>query len=180
MIIAKDDSWAICTPPKTGTVSLQTALVPNFANTLQYRHQSSYTGKGERILVVRNPLERWASMYWFTKQKARTAIFLGAYTLNVDMYAHQFFIRRELDPHPFFTDNQVEFHKKFEADIYFKQEDGLQKIMSYIGLGYVQVPHENQTKSKVGWQQTSKLLNKENYNKVMEWADKDLFKFKYT
>jgi hypothetical protein len=70
MLVSFDGRWSICTPPKTGTMSLEATLRHRYpiAYQDQGRHGFDPPPHGERIMVVRHPYDRWWSMYWFMKR----------------------------------------------------------------------------------------------------------------
>lgn len=182
MIIANDQKWVICTPPKTGTVSLQNCLVPKYAQKSVYRHEASYTGRGVRILVVRHPLERWASLYWRKRQKAlggKTDLWLGDVAHDIVKYTSQWISARSSNTNEMYTWNQVDFVNHFKPTYFFRLEDQSYKdLLKFIKVRE-QLPHANKTGDKKGWVETSKLMTKAQMEFIVKWALADLTYFGY-
>lgn len=173
---------AICTPPKTGTVSLQAALVPKYATKTSGRHTMEYNGRGYRMITVRHPLERWASMYWFTKQKSHRGIFMAGFAETPNTYADEWVRRRFKTPmYHTWLSSQSEYFNCFEATSYAKQEDGFDELLielRHYGIN-ITIPHLNVTTVKHSWQETARQLNRHNLAAIREWAKRDRMFFNY-
>lgn len=190
MIVHNKCKWVICTPTKTGTYSLEATLIDRLnvaykhqpiISVVGYRHMTEYDGPGNRILVIRHPLERWASIYWFTRMHMLrgNGIYLSNFAWDVNVYAKEWYRRRLHNPHPMYTDNLFETYKNFRPNVIFKQEEGLQKLIDYLGYD-TRVSHKNRTDDKKDWCDTLPLLNAENISNIMTWAKPDLKKFNYS
>lgn len=63
--------WATCNPTKTGSQRLRRVLEnAGLIEVFGPFHNATYeqaVGYGQRILIARDPLERWVSAYWFTR-----------------------------------------------------------------------------------------------------------------
>lgn len=68
MIGLKEYSALICNPSKCGTERLVRTLVPEFGHTNKEKHGWTHLeGYEKYVLIVRDPLERWVSTYWWIK-----------------------------------------------------------------------------------------------------------------
>lgn len=187
MIIENNNKWAICTPTKTGTYSLQHTLINRLkvAHKLQYdKHDTEYNGKGKRYMMVRHPLERWASMYWFfvNLEERDASVFLKKYIgRGINIFAEEWISRvknKANEPNTMYLDNYYDIYLKFKPDKFFKLEDGLQNVIEFLGYD-IKVSRSNVTKDKCSWYETRNLLSEKNLNFIHQWAKPDIQFFKY-
>ena len=124
MIGLKDYSVLICNPSKCGTERLVRTLVPEFAYKVREKHGWSHVpGYEKYVLMVRDPLERWVSTYWWIKnsgtyQGYRAIIgpymkCFGDFTKFIASRKSQSFVFNSLD----------EYHLRFDCTDVQKLED---------------------------------------------------------
>lgn len=176
MIVSHDGAWCICSPKKTATQSLEGMLVPQFASIVGEMHGSEWAGSGERILVVRNPYERLASMFWFAlKSHAndyRPA--LGATEwcrrLLADQYVNKSVARE-------WSRNQLQLAAEFRPSVTFRLEDGLMRVVNHVGV-YVDEQRRNVTgdskASRKPFAETFALADESLRQAIDAWAAPDM------
>lgn len=70
MIGCLDKSRLIAMPTKCGTERLKSTLVKKAKVAIELKHDHGwiqYSGYEQRMLLVRDPMERWVSTYWWLK-----------------------------------------------------------------------------------------------------------------
>lgn len=184
MLLAKNKSWVLCTPSKTGSSSLIATLVDKLKVADHYRpgedsnrHGTVYHGKAERLLIVRHPLERWSSIYWYAQKKEGR--FLHKYSYDVNEYFEAWMEARRKNMFHSFTMFFEDYLIHFTPKKIFKLEDGLEKIMHYLKLPTDDVSEANVNKLNVGWKETSKLLTKFNRERLEDMVKADIKLLKY-
>lgn len=187
MILANDNSWVMCTPTKVGSTSLEATLINRlkiahnifqespYQHGPKYQHGAMYHGKAERILIVRHPLERWSSIYWFMVKRN---IFLKKYAHDINLWTEEWLKSREVDKHRMWNMSLVDYHKIFKPKKIFKQENGFNDLLEYIGQE-IQMSNSNINPLNFGWDNTKKLLTASNYKKIEDLFKPDIKILKY-
>lgn len=190
MIVENNNKWIICTPAKTGSYSLENTLIKGLgvAHKLEANNRvdCQYNGKiKRRILIVRHPLERWSSMFWFARQKnfAGRSIF-GSAEAGLTLpktacrsYAMEWLRAWSVQEHPNFTRTFSEMKSIFGASQTWQIEN-LQGLL--YDLGYmVDIKHSNKGQYVHSWKSTSKLLDKFQREKIISIYQQDLKQFHY-
>lgn len=184
MIAAINDAWVICTPTKVGTYSLEGTLIDrlNVGYKITPRHRPDVPEcvprTAKRLIVVRHPLDRWASMYWFIVRETGKGIWLEKFSHDINVFCEEWLRRRKEDPHWMWTDSQAEHNDVFQADVFFKQEDDLQRLVDYLGYD-IRVSHRNETQGRPSVDETLAALEPKNLQAVLAWATRDCELFKY-
>lgn len=186
MLVALDGSWAVLTPKKCGTHSLYAALcpseygrdrghLPDLAASIGGWHEPKWGGVGKRVMVVRHPFDRLASMVWFAEEHSQP-------------YPHKpptspdYWVRRLLDDRRLGREETAEWWRTcsdyadlFRPDVACRLEDGLEKVFGEIGLGgAAEVLHRNRTQQRLSTEETLALLSAETMERVSGWAAEDL------
>ena len=185
MTEANSLKWVICSPAKTGSYSIERTLISKMEIAHKWKTQNRvgtfYDGKAkERILVVRNPLDKWASMYWFMKEvhgKGRT-IWMGKHTNSIENFATHWLEAVRNNPHANWTDSYSDMALKFKPSKVFKLESLKFDLEGLLGYE-VELLHANKTGFKLPWKETKKELSKKNLDGIMAWAKPDLKRFNY-
>lgn len=145
MIVADDDAWAICSPKKTASQSLDGMLVPQFGKQVGEIHGSEWSGAGKRVLVIRNPYERLASMFWFALKEHvsdhRPDLGPEEWCRRVLAGQHvEKAVERE------WCRNQRQHADEFTPSVVCRLEDGLSRVCEAIGAGVLE-QRRNETAS---------------------------------
>lgn len=190
MIVANNNKWIIATPAKTGSYSLENTLIKSLrvAHKLEANNRVGCEYNGpikRRILVVRHPLERWSSMFWFARQKglAERSIFGGtdaaqkSITKAVNDYFELWEYARAAQEHPNFTDTFCEMSAQFGATEHAKTEN-LQGLINTLGFIY-DIRHSNVGKFKHSWAETSKLLTETHKGAILTVYKEDMKRYDY-
>lgn len=182
MIRAHDGRWTICTPTKCGTYSLEATLVERLsvAEKLVPRHQCEKThAVGERIMVVRHPYDRWASMWWFIVQHGAGKIWCGDFSHDINAFVTEWNYRRRERPNWMWTENLAYHHRHFEPATVFKLEtnsyvDLLRYLFEKYEVPLVKVSHKNVTRERRTWQETFDMLTPVNLDIVKKFCEPDI------
>ncbi len=180
MIVAKDHQWVICTPKKCGTHSLNSLLTDktNHGIVITPWHTRMYHGEGIRILIVRNPYERFLSMYYFTK-RVKSA-WHKKYDFIFATWANMFFADKNSNDDWQF--NCTQYAEEFQPDKIFKLEE-LDTLLHFFdenfGIVISKIPQLNTTKDRPLIDQLDQLSD-ENLLKLDMWAAPDLANFNYS
>src|SRR5262245_54835054 len=144
-LVALDNSWAVCMPKKTGSQSL-VGMCEGMAEVRGEWHGCEWDGTGERLIVVREPHERLASMYWWSLKEgnfnhgpphpdAWLARFAGLLETNKQHDAE-------------WLQTQGEMAAGFRPERVFKLEDGLRVALDYLGVSVSHIQRRNETRGK--------------------------------
>lgn len=185
MILTNDQKFVICTPPKTGSSSLLATLVDRLGVAHKHRpdgeanrHGTLYEGKAERILIVRHGLERWSSLFWFAFKKKTQ--FLHSYAeQGPDAYVEKWFESREKDDRQINNMTLLSYYEDFKPKTIFKIEDGLEKVLEYIGVKDEEVAQNNINDLNFGWEDTKNYLSPANIKRLEALFKPELKLFKY-
>lgn len=183
MTVANDFSWVLCTPSKTGSTSLATTLINRLGVAHREGSQHStichHTG-AQRIMVVRNPFDRWASMYSFCKAK-RPKAYLSEFTSNINLFANEWIKQIDnIKRNTYWTDNLSVQAMEFDPQHVFRLEDGLQNVIDHLGYD-IKVSKTNTTTPsfKQSWVECAKQLNRQNLNFIRGYLQADKINFNY-
>ena len=183
MLIAFDDSWAICSPKKSGSQSLLAMLCPRLtdgtgidkAKFVGAPHDFTWTGTGKRILIVRHPIDRFASMYWASYGDGSFAHGRG-----VEGWLEQFFQQaatKTITPAFEWTTTQTEIASVFNPDVICKLEDGLPRVLDVIGIECERVCWRNQTSPRHDFAKTFGCISDEWKKRIIDFTGPDLALF---
>lgn len=183
MLVATDGSWAFALPKKTGSQSLSGMLAAddngggdgvNVAKTIGAFHDYKWEGDGRRYMVVRDPRERLASMYWWSKKEQNFNQGPGGADEWLQRFAAMLDQPRIGDMDEWLV-TQGEMARVFQPDKIFRFEEGLDAVVAYLGL-YVRTQCRNVTKEKnherLAFSQTFKAIPSE----ICDWLDDDLLR----
>jgi len=178
MIYDDIQEWSICTPPKSGTHTLEHLLRP-YARITRPRHAMT-KWKGHRIMPVRYPMRRWLSMwrflrntgYWLPRQCEQ----------GLHAFAAEWVRRRD---HVHWAPNLTEFAAKYDPhSIHIIEEGGIQGILDELTEKF-QIPATaakvlNSTKS--GEEEfiadLELLKTSPDYQFIVDWCQEDCDTFK--
>lgn len=132
-LVANDGSWAICMPKKTGSQSLH-GMLSGAAEIVGEFHGGEWEGTGKRVMVVREPYERLASMYWFSLSTG-IGLFMGegGAAKWLDRFVAGFAWKHK----PAYAEwvlSQSELAEQFRPVVVCRLEDGLEKVFDVLGL----------------------------------------------
>lgn len=143
-LVALDDSWAFCMPKKTASQSL-VAMTEGIAEVKGDWHGTDYEGKGKRYMVVREPYERLASLYWYSQKEMSYPL---AGPPDVNGWLERFFAAHEQGKDKEWTPTQSEKASAFGPEKVFRVEDGLILILRALGLPAQAEAWRNRTAAK--------------------------------
>jgi hypothetical protein len=147
-LVALDGSWAVCLPKKVGSQSLVGMLTEDapVARTVGEWHGATWDGTGRRLLVVRDPRERLASMYWWSLAQTTWNTGPG----GASEWFSRFLTRRtnpKADDREWVT-SQREYAAAFRPDEVFRLEEGLESVCRALGVEPPRVRRANETAGK--------------------------------
>jgi hypothetical protein len=132
-LVAIDESWAVCLPKKTASQSLVMACeATGIACVVGEWHGAEWEGSGRRFMLVRDPRERLASMYWWALAGQHWDWGPGS---SSDWFAR--FLEKRRSPKAGdleWITSQREMAIRFRPDRVFHLEDGLSLVLAAIGL----------------------------------------------
>lgn len=186
MLVANDQSWAICLPKKTGSQSLVGMLGPEgagVADVVGAYHDAKWDGDGRRYLIVRDPHERLASMFWYSLKERQFCAHPDV-RVWIDLYLSQ--QRGEHNAEWLMT--CAEAADEFRPTRVFRLEDGLMPVLDAVGVtldmlpdGLQHVQFRNVTKAKyvprLSAAETFAPLTDEQRARVDAWAAPDKGRF---
>lgn len=138
-LVALNSSWAFAMPKKTASQSL-VGMCEGVAEVQGEMHGAEWNGSGRRYMVVRNPYERLASMYWHMMREANY-LFGGDPTAWLSRLI-EMRPQRNKGPLTEWLVTQSEMAVQFQPDKVFRLEDGLQSVLDAIGV-VVPMQHRN-------------------------------------
>ncbi len=179
-LVALDGSWCVCMPKKTGSNSLVAMLAPTVAGRDGYDfaempgewHGCQWDGKGKRVMVVRHPLDRWASLYWYAQQEGGP--FRGP--PGIELWAKQFLEAKTTnheDSREWWI-TQSEMADVFHPDVVCRLEDGLERVMEVINMPHKKMYHRNKTEDRQSTETTLAQLSDDSRDAIGAWAAEDL------
>jgi hypothetical protein len=136
-LVALDKSWAICLPKKTGSQSL-VGMCEGVADVVGEYHGCEWDGEGERLMVVREPKERLASMYWWSRKEVNFNCGPGGPDEWLERFADL------LGKPDEWTISQREMAERFKPHKVFRLEDGLRAVLDHLGIK-AELQHRNRT-----------------------------------
>src|SRR5690606_17215304 len=106
-IVANDGSWAVFTPTKCGTTSLEGLLcdilkvgVKSKPRHSMFIEDHSVPLSAMKYMIVRDPRDRWASMYWAIDRWTNNGShpFLWEYAGELIPFVEEWLTRRSVRP----------------------------------------------------------------------------------
>ena len=195
MILSNNNKWVLCTPAKCGSTAVEQMICKShkigrkitlkeatgrdcqrFPHGIAYQHGAEYKGPGKRLLLVRHPLERWSSIYWFTKKNQRWH--LAKHTEDINVFTDRWFDLRKNDPYIINLMMLNEYVNIFKPNHVFKIEE-VENLLSYIELPVNKISHSNTNNSNIGWKETKELLTSKNIRRLKELIKPELELFDY-
>lgn len=175
MIHNPHQGWSVCTPPKTGTYSIETVL-GDWATVTRPRHAMT-PWAGTRLMPVRRPIRRWLSMYRFL---AKTGYWLPDLAQSSLLeFADGWMSRQD---HVHWAPNLTSFASVYDPHEFFVMEDnGLQKMFDYLTdnfeLPKFEVVHKNKTDRSTFDEDLRILQTSKHWNFIESWAQEDCDRF---
>lgn len=175
MIVALNGKWTLHTQTKCASNSLQSALVNSDCGVfVKPKHGMHPILKHEPLTCVRNPYDRWCSMYWYNYFRANM---WGPKDLNE--WAEFFFERRALGKNLMWT-----FTCSENCDGYgLKPFKGPQAVLDYLVEVYKERPGKlkrlNVEERRDTTTETLDKLTVSNLQKVHDWCALDCERFEY-
>lgn len=163
-LVALDNSWAICMPKKTGSQSLVGACA-GVAEVSDY-HGCEWGGAGERLMVVREPKERLASMYWWSKKEANFNPGPGGPDEWLERFADL------LNKPDEWTLAQSAMAARFRPSKVFRLEDGLQAVLDRVGVKAT-IQYRNRTADAKSERKSFAETFATIPGRVQQWLDSD-------
>lgn len=183
MIISNDGKIIVCTPTKVGSTSLEEVILVEHelgrrlyrgeamgnapGHNRGYKHGAEcvFTGK-KRLVLVRHPLDRFASIYAFiAKSKGNFFNDLVKYARKgkVDSFCSAY-----LDSNDTVWTRQLSTYvDKFKPTSVFKlEENGIYKIAMEFGIELEKVPYINRT-THGGWKDLASKMSSEMRKKIV-------------
>jgi hypothetical protein len=178
-LVALDQSWAFCLPKKTGSQSLAGMLAPGcmggdwpiYAKIEGEFHGCEWDGAGKRYMVVRNPQERLASMYWWSTREGNFNAGPGGPDAWLARYAELLSANKPHDAE--WLPTQGKMAQRFKPDRAFRLEDGLQAVLDHLGVTVPHIQRRNETRDKRSdrkpFDQTFTVIP----GRIRQWLDSD-------
>lgn len=199
MILDFRDRWVVCTPTKTGTTSLTALLCERTkfcgVKVLPVHRPDADPAVKDRLMTVRNPIDRWCSMYYFLRRdRSRMHQFAAQGDGLLDglvPFAEEFFRRYDaIDWAHWLHADEAEymwlwplwrFAERFNPSTMWDvtQDSGrslLKHLSSSYGYTFKDMPHMRRSKERESTADTmSHLCNLrvDLYDRVYAWASKD-------
>lgn len=182
MIVDNHDRFAICTPCKTGTMSLEATLRTRYPIAYQYggRHGWSYEGAGDRLMVVRHPWDRWWSMFHFIQKHVGRSCYFQEYAHDVNVFTEEWAKRCEAGEVHWWFYTQAFMHERFNPTLVFKLEDGLHRVTDWLRENHDRnIPEVSKTNVNHR-KREGQTLTAENTKLVFKfWVEPDCERFGY-
>jgi hypothetical protein len=145
-LVAKDGSWAVCMPKKTASQSLVNMCETiGVASIVGEWHGGEWDGNGCRYMIVRNPYERLASMFWYSIKEGSFCYGPGDGNKWLERFADE--LRSPKQPHLEWTATQSRLYSVFKPDEVFKLENGLSSLLIKLNVN-IEMRYLNKTKDK--------------------------------
>jgi hypothetical protein len=169
MIIGTKKKILVCTPTKVGSESLELDL---FSNNVAERvpglskHATSCDiVVPKRYLLVRHPLERFTSIFFFIgKNKSivdSSGLFEAARSGDINLFCERYLVAKK----SVWSLQLSEYVSDFKPTKIFKLENGLDKLLSEFGLDRVTPSHINRT-THGGLKNLE--MSRKNYEKIIK------------
>jgi hypothetical protein len=183
MIHAYDGRWCICTPTKCGTYSLEATLCDRAGVAWKEspRHDWVPGDEPHRILVIREPVDRWCSMYWFMRKEAGKGIWLEDFVGEIDDFVDEWARRCEESDDRYnirmWHRDLTTYAGHFCPHKVFKMEDGYEALLDHLrksyGLSIPNVSHRNATKVRKSSEATLQMMSERSREKVLNFCRRD-------
>lgn len=178
-LVELDNSWAFCLPKKTGSQSLAGMLAPQemggegagYATLIGDFHGCEWDGQGKRYMVVRHPLERLASMYWWSIKEQNFNVGPG----GPDAWLKRFVVllQENKPANAEWLLTQGEMAERFRVDRVFRLEDGLQNVLNHLGIAVDHIQRRNETRGKRSDRQPFAATFTHIPPCIQQWLDSD-------
>lgn len=147
-LVALDGSWCVALPKKVGSQSLVGMLTEDtpVARVVGEWHGCEWDGTGRRLLVVRDPRARVASMYWWSVAQQNWNRGPGG---AAEWFAR--FLAKRARPKgddSEWVTSQREFAARFRPDAVFRLEYGLEVVCASLGIEPPRIRRANVTAGK--------------------------------
>ena len=182
MIVNHSQTFAICTPAKMGTMSLEAMLIDQtgLCYRLPTRHRLEKPDfECERILITRSPLEKIISAFHYLRKRKDSKDFLwqtfnhNTWQEDVNDFVEGWFKRREEDIYPVYNYVNSENAYVFEPHLCFRVEDGFTDLLEHLGID-ARIPHRNASKDRVGVDAWLNCLSMPNFESLYNWCQIDV------
>lgn len=176
MIYNDTQGWSVCTPPKSGTYTLEKHLKP-YARLTRPRHAMTKWA-GERFMPVRKPIQRWMSMYRFLR---KTGYWLAEEAQEGVVAFAEAWIERQ--DHVHWAPNLTEYYNEYEPHhCFLMHNDGIQQLLNSLSKKYALPKMEAQQKNKTDRSSFESdlrtLMNCSHWHYVKTWAEEDCDTFR--
>lgn len=165
MIEDKHKKWVITTPPKTGTYSLLSMLVPEYGKRIGKMHDTRYEGPAkQRIMIVRDPYDRFCSMYWFIRSQSHRKTFWTPFTnktRDFNLFVKEWLRKRASGSKNLWCRTLWEFHKEFKPTDCWKLEEiaYYTELLGVRGVKWLNVTVEKKHGKREDWRTTVKGMD---------------------
>lgn len=150
MLLAYDMSFLICTPCKAGCMSLEATLRDRakLAYQIGGRHGYRCSIATKRLMIIREPIARWVSMYWFIRKHIGKSCYMQQYATSMAEFAAEWDKRCVAGEDHWWFNSQTYIASVFKPDKIFKlEEDGIAKICEEVGCT-IKPSHTNRNRHK--------------------------------
>jgi hypothetical protein len=132
--------WTICTPCKAGCMSLEATLRDRSDAAIQIDGRHGYRrveGVEDRLMIVRHPVDRWVSMYWFIRKHIGRSCYFQEYATSMAEFAVEWDKRCEAGENHWWFYSQAFMAKHYDPTLVFRlEENGVEKICEYLRQRY--------------------------------------------
>ena len=173
MFKAYDDSWAFGTPKKTGTHSVH-SMLKQHGEIISPWHEPRWNlpETCTRYMIVRHPLDRLASMYWFSR-RVKSAWLKKHADQGLEQWLEHFMRGDNTQ----WNGTLDAFASIWRPTKVFKIEDGFERIADHMFLSHsiTCTPRKtNVTKSRADVAETFSEVSSELMKAVHNWAQADM------
>lgn len=164
------EKHVFCTPKKTGTHSIH-SMFRKHGEVVSPWHSTEWPNDGRiRLMVIRHPLDRLASMFHFA-QRVNSA-WLKRYA---DYGFAAWWPKFRDAPLNDWTKTCADYEDEFQPDIVFKLENGLDEVARYLEIE-VKERFNNATHRRPSWEET---IPDGLVDQCSLWAHRDIERFSY-
>lgn len=186
MLISNDGKIIVATPTKCGSESLEKDVIKKYklgkriSNLTKHGAICNMVVK-KRILLVRHPLERFASTYHFIKKSTNnyediSGLFEAARIDNINLFVERYLVAKKT----VWTMQLEEYVQLFLPNrIYKLEHHGLEQILHEFGMD-VEVPSHINSSGNTGFNRLKEFMNRKNYDNIIKLHKPSIKVLKYS
>ena len=180
MILDNEKKWLISLPPKSGTYSFEKSLKKYGVRYGQMHGHEKMIGV-RRVLIVRDPIDRFCSMYWFCKQHIhRKTFFVAVYksATDINTFVRAWLDKRKVSGNKNLWTRSMTYYIETFKPTHVVKLDALGNISSILKEPNLVISHIHKSTGKKNWKETSKGLRPDLKKELLKELKEDLTKYK--